>query len=89
VSFYIHVHEYVFLLQISKKAFILRMRTDPDTAFYMPINSITKQAKQSHGCFNDESSRHDVPVARSIDDTTTTIGSVSLRVRTNSKAIKA
>ncbi len=78
-----------FLRQISKKAFILRMRTDPDTAFYMPMNSITKQAKQSHGCFNDESSRHDVPVARSINDTTTTIGSVSLRVRTNSKAIKA
>ena len=78
-----------FISTINKKALTLRNLQDPTTAFYMPMNSITKHAKQSRGCFNDPSAKHDVPVMRSVDDTTTSIGSVSLRVKANVKARKA
>ena len=78
-----------FINAINKRALTLRNLQDPDNAFYMPMNSITKNAKHSHGCFNEPSARHDVPVIRSVDDNTTTIGATSLRVKANSKARKA
>ena len=77
-----------FLLTLGKNAMILRNQLDPNTRFYMPMNTITKQAKHSHGCFNDTSAKHDVPVARSVDDNTTTIGSMSLREKANVKPRK-
>jgi hypothetical protein len=70
-----------FMNAIGKQALTLGNLQDPGTAFFMLMNSITKQAKHSHGCFNNESSRHDVPVARCVNDNTTKIGSMSLRYR--------
>jgi hypothetical protein len=77
-----------FSCTLCKQAIILRNLQDPDNLFYMPIYSITKNARHSHGDFNDPSARHDVRIQRPIKDNTTTIGCVNLRFRANVKARK-